>query len=130
MRRRTSVISFVAVLLAIGASAGCGGSAAGPVDEATARTVLTQTLDAWVGGKQATELRARTPEIIVVDQQWTDGAKLVDYELVGAGSFDGQTLRAPVNLTVVEPRARSPKKLPANFTVGLQPVVTVVRVME
>jgi hypothetical protein len=127
---RGSHTAIGALLLTVIACAGCGGSAAGPVDEATARTVLTQTLDAWVGGKAATELRARSPEIIVVDQQWTDGAKLVDYEVVGMGSFDGKTLRAPVNLTVIEPRARSSKKLPANFIVGLTPVVTVVRVME
>jgi hypothetical protein len=122
--------ALVAVLIAASAVVGCGGSAAGPVDEATARTVLRQTLDAWVGGKQAAELRTQTPEIIVVDQQWTDGAKLVDYEIVGTGSFDGTTLRAPANLTVIEPPSRTAKKQPANFTVGLQPVVTVVRVME
>jgi hypothetical protein len=118
------------LLLTVIACAGCGDRATGPVDEATARAVLTQTLDAWVGGKAATDLRAMSPEIIVVDQQWTDGAKLVDYEVVGMGSFDGMTLRSPVNLTVIEPRARSPKKMPANFIVGLTPVVTVVRVME
>jgi hypothetical protein len=130
MFQRGSHTAMGGLLLAVIACAGCGGSAAGPVDEATARTVLTQTLDAWVGGKQAAELRAQSPEIIVVDQQWTDGAKLVDYEVVGTGEFDGTTLRAPVNLTVIEPPARSPKKTPANFTVGLTPVVTVVRVME
>jgi len=130
MIRRTSRAAISAALLAIAASSGCGGSAAGPVDETTARSMLAQALDAWVGGKQAAELRAQSPEIVVVDQQWTGGAKLVDYEIVGTGSFDGKTLRAPVNLTVIDPRARVPKKLPANFTVGLQPVVTVVRVME
>lgn len=118
------------MLILVGATAGCGGSAAGPVDEATARNVLARTLDAWVGGQPAAELRSQTPEVIVVDQQWTAGAKLVDYEIVGAGEFDGKTLRAPVNLTVIEPPARAAKKFSANFTVGLQPVATVVRVME
>jgi hypothetical protein len=130
MVRRQSHAAVLTALLAVAANSGCGGSAAGPVDEATARSVLTQALDAWVGGKQAAELRAQAPEIIVVDHQWTDGAKLVDYEVLGTGSFDGKTLRAPVNLTVVEPPARSPKKMSAHFTVGLTPVVTVVRVME
>jgi hypothetical protein len=123
-------LTTVALVAALCAVPGCDGSAAGPVDETTARAVLTQALDAWVAGRAAADLRTQAPEVIVVDQQWTDGARLVDYDFAGKGSFDGKTLRAQVNLTVVEPRARAPKKIGANFTIGLQPVITVVRVME
>jgi hypothetical protein len=122
--------TFLCALAIVAACTGCSGSAAGPIDEATARSVLTRALDAWAAGTAPATLRTETPELVVVDQQWTDGAKLVDYELVGLGEFDGKTLRAPVNLTVAEPRSRTPKKMTTSFTVGLQPVATVVRVME
>ncbi len=130
MSTRSPIAAAVAWLLALCACTGCGGSAAGPVDENTARTVLTKALDAWVAGTPAADLRTQDPEMIVIDQQWTSGAKLVDYEIVGLGSFDGNTLRAPVTLALVQPPARAPQKVAANFTVGLQPVITVVRVME
>jgi hypothetical protein len=118
------------ILFMLGVCPGCGGRASGPVDEVAARGVLNQALDAWAAGKRADDMRTQAPEVIVVDQQWTDGARLVNYEILRSGSFDGKTLRAPVNLTVVEPRARTPQKVGAKFTVGLQPVITVVRVME
>lgn len=120
---------FALVVMLLLAPAGCGGAAAGRVDENMARAVLTKALNAWVAGASASDLRTQEPAVIIVDHEWTSGVRLVDYELLGMGAFDGNTLRAPVMLTLAQP-PRPAKKVSANFIVGLQPVITVVRVME
>ena len=121
----------VLAVFAAASLAGCGGGGASRVDETDARAVLVKALDAWIAGTPAADLRASSPEVIVVDQQWTAGMKLVDYEIVGLGTFDGKNLRAPVNLVLGgTPARRANQKVSAEYVVGLQPVVTVTRVME
>lgn len=120
--------ALLVVALGLGAGAGCGGAAV-PLDENAARQALAQSLDVWAAGGRAADLRSRSPEIVVVDQDWSDGCRLIDYELVGVGLFDGKNLRAPVALTLQRP-AGATSKVSASFIVGLDPVITVVRVME
>jgi len=124
---RFAAFALGAILLP--SCAGCA-DATGPADENAARQALTEALDAWTSGGRPAELRRKSPEFIVVDQDWTDGCRLLDYELVGTGLFDGKNLRAPVTLTLQHRSWRGVKKINANFVVGLQPVITVVRVME
>ena len=113
----------------VAAIAGCGEELA-PGDEAAARKTLAAALDAWVAGVSAAQLRQQSPAIIVVDQDWTEGCRLVDYELTGAGLFDGRNLRASVALTLQRPPTGPAKRIAASYVVGMQPIITVVRVME
>jgi hypothetical protein len=119
---------FVAAVL-VGVPLGCGGGQPA-VDDVTVRATLTRTLDAWVAGKPPRDLELGDPSVIVVDHQWSQGTRLVDYDMVGAGTFDGQTLRAQVELQVLRPRDRTAVKTMAEYVVGTHPVITVVRAME
>lgn len=107
---------------------GCSRSAPA-VDGDTVRNTLKSALDAWAAGKPLADLQAADPSVVVVDYQWSGGARLVDYDLVGPGSFDGQTLRAQVDLQLVLPNRR-PAKARADYVVGMHPKITVVRAME
>jgi hypothetical protein len=126
---RNHGLRFLAAAVVVGLLSGCGGGEQ-VVDDATVRATLTRTLDAWVAGTPPRELEHGEPSVIVVDQQWSEGARLVDYDMVGAGSFDGRTLRAEVELQLLRPRDRAAVKTRAEYVVGTHPVITVVRSME
>jgi phage-related protein len=126
---RLSGIHGFAVAAVVGLLSGCG-SGGQVMDDESVRATLTRTLDAWVAGTPARDLEQAEPSVIVVDHQWSEGARLVDYDMVGAGSFDGQTLRAQVELQLLRPRERAAVKTKAEYIVGTHPVITVVRAME
>jgi phage-related protein len=126
---RLSAIHCLAVAVVVGLLSGCG-SGSQAMDDESVRATLTRTLDAWVAGTPPRDLEQGEPRVIVVDHQWSEGARLVDYDMVGAGSFDGQTLRAQVDLQLLRSRGRAAVKTRAEYVVGIHPFITVVRAME
>jgi hypothetical protein len=126
---RLSGIHGFAAAAVVGLLSGCG-SGSQAMDDESVRATLTRTLDAWVAGTSPRDLEQGEPRVIVVDHQWSQGTRLVDYDMVGAGSFDGQTLRAQVELQLLRPRERAAVKTKAEYIVGTHPVITVVRAME
>jgi hypothetical protein len=116
-------------LIAVGMllfAAGCGGSAAGPVDEGLAQSSLAAALDAWKGGKLPSELARASPAINVGDSLWEDGWKLVNYKVHGPAKSYGVHIRVPVTLTVQKPPKKS-QMIKGTYVVASDPVISVIR---
>lgn len=93
-----------ALLLAsvIGSAVGCGRADVKdfiPADE-LARKCLTAGLDAWKAGKTPEAIDATGPAVNMQDEQWKEGKKLEQYEIVGPEKGDDQNLRLRVKLSL------------------------------
>lgn len=70
-----------------------------PADE-LARKCLTAGLDAWKAGKAPDAIGATGPAVNMQDEQWKEGKKLEQYEIVGPEKGDDQNLRFRVKLSL------------------------------
>lgn len=111
------------LMVALAAIVGCGGRPS--LDESTARTSLETALADWKAGKRPEQLSEAVPPIIVVDDAWSKGDKLVNYT-IGAGRNDGQNMHYQVELTTADARGK-PRKQQVTYLVGTDPSITVFR---
>lgn len=74
----------LAILLA-GVVSGCGGHSEMQLkgDTMGAGGALAQALEAWKAGTKPAELAQAIPPMVVVDEAWTAGDKLVSYTIEG-----------------------------------------------
>lgn len=129
------VVAACLIVLATLLLPGCSNSSvANPVDAPQARDVLKIALDAWKKGETSASLASSSTPMTVQDFEWDQGAKLIDYELVGDGRADGPNLRIQVKLTTTgEPvkgkKEAKPAEKKASYVVGTSPRLTVFRDM-
>jgi hypothetical protein len=96
--RRQSV-SFGAVVLLFGVTAGCGtGHARYTPSTDEARSSVEAALTAWKDGKPAGEIEA-TPPVRVVDSAWQAGEQIESFVIGDQEDVDG-TKQFPVKLTM------------------------------
>jgi hypothetical protein len=93
------------------------------VDEPQARAACEQFLTAWREGQQLDDL---PPHIIGGDYQWSNGVKLISFELLPKTHNDGANLHIPVRLTVQKPKGGESQS-EVMYTVSTSPAVTVFR---
>lgn len=124
-------LPFLAILSVVCCGTiGCGNSKkAAPVDPDKARSTLKVTLDAWKEGKQPSDLRARSPEIVAQDADWMRGMKLTEYEVLGEGDERDANLECPVKLRMVNAKGKAIVRT-VTYIVGTDPVLTVFRKVE
>ena len=77
IKRLCQVLLFMASI----AVTGCGEPSATPSDPAKAVVALKSVLDSWKAGETPETLSGRSPSIHVVDLDWEQGYKLVDYKV-------------------------------------------------
>lgn len=90
-------------------------------DEIIAKSVLESCLSAWKAGASTDSLQSHEPPIFVVEDQWTDQAKLLDFSIADRSEFSGASIRFEVEL--VFPR----KKAKVRYVVTTSPALTVAR---
>jgi hypothetical protein len=118
------VLPLVVMLVGV---PGCGGAPrAAAVDPPKARDALRTTLEGWKGGAKPDDLRNGAPSITAQDLDWMAGATLVEYTILGDGTFDDANLRIPVELTLRDPGGRQVRKK-VSYVVGTSPRITVFR---
>lgn len=105
---------------------GCGSQI--KVDAGTAQQALTTALDSWKEGKKPEDLLEESPPIEVQEMDWTNGAKLLDYEIVSDDQPAGQSLVAWVKLKLMSANGRS-SETTAKYIVNTSPEVRVLRLM-
>lgn len=105
-------------------AAGCGGFSAGQKDEA--KGYVQMALDKWKAGGSPDDLKAQATPIEFYEAWWTDGQKLVSYE-IGEVTADNaeQVVRVNVSLTVQKGKAK-PRTETAYYDVSFGPPVKVV----
>jgi hypothetical protein len=102
---------------------GCGGRPS--LDESVARTSLETALADWKAGQRPERLHEAEPPVLVVDDTWSQGAKLLDYKL-GEGRNDGQNMHYQVELTLTDDKGKR-RKQKVTYVVGTDPSITVFR---
>jgi hypothetical protein len=122
---------FLAAVAASGLlllAVGCGPQVkkAAQVDVDIARQSLEAVLADWKGGGSPEAWQKRSPQVVVQDFDWTSGAKLKTYEILGPGEARDANLFCKVRLTV-EKDSRPEEDLVVTYCVGTDPVVTVFR---
>lgn len=121
---RLRMLCLAALLLALG----CGPHRNAPVNVQEAQQTLKATLEKWKQGSQPADLQAASPQIVVQDMDWSAGAKLLDFELLGAGEPVDANLIAQVKLKLLSPEGKAAEKT-VTYVVGTSPVLTVFRDM-
>lgn len=114
-------------LLCLALAAGCG-SGNRPVNPDVARQTLQKTLEEWKGGAKPDALRQASPQIVVQDLDWSDGAQLTAFEILGDGKPVDANLIAQVKLTLRGKDGKEAEKT-VTYVVGTSPVLTVFRDM-
>lgn len=112
---------------------GCSDPArAHAVDPPRAMDALKTALDEWKKGSDLKSLATSSTPMTVQDFDWSGGAKLVDYEIVGDGKPEDANLRVRVKLRLAgaagKPQAKTAEKS-VWYLVGTSPAVTVFRDM-
>lgn len=69
-----------------------------PGDDTQALAAVKQVLEAWKAGESCTNFRAAHPELIVSDEDWSNGRVLRGYELVDQPQAQGGHWRVQVAL--------------------------------
>jgi hypothetical protein len=111
------------------AVAGCGGPyQSAPVNADKARETLAVAMEAWKEGETVESLKEDSPEIVVQDFDWSDGMKLLDYEVLDDGKPESANLVARVKLTLEDKTGAKSEKT-VTYLVGTAPVLTVFRDM-
>ena len=104
---------------------GCGESSATPSDPAKAVVALKSVLERWKAGDTPQSLAGGTPTIKVVDLDWEQGYKLVDYK-ADDGYLAGYDMNYKVALQLKSPKGKMIKRT-AIYTVSTHPDVMVQR---
>jgi hypothetical protein len=108
-------------------SAGCSsGPVHAPVDAAKARETLGTALESWKKGDRVDALQSADPPIYVIDVEWQEGSKLVDYNIAGDGDEKDAHLFCPVNLTVRDTAGKVNKRN-VTYIISTAPKLTVSR---
>jgi hypothetical protein len=83
-------------------------------------------MESWKDGKQPEDLADETPPITVQEMEWSNGAKLIEYQLVEGDRPAGQNLFAKVKLKLELPDGKVSEKV-ATYVVGTSPKIVVYR---
>ena len=110
----------LSVLLIVSLLVGCS-SAPPQSDAVTARSVLESCLDAWKAGESAKSLQNQDPPIYIVEDQWNDQTKLLNFKIADSEELSGASVRFDVELNY------SRKKETVRYVVTTSPALTVAR---
>ena len=106
---------------------GCG-SKFKPVNVATAQNALMTTMECWKEGKSPADLQEEDPPITVEELEWSRGAKLLEYDMVGEDKSVDESLVAQVKIKLEMVDGKVVEKT-ATYIVNTRPEVTVFRNM-
>ena len=126
---KTYIVSFClgfvfAIMGALGTGCSPGGSS--PVNANKARDTLRTALESWKKGDSAKALESASPPIYIIDQEWLDGAKLTDYQIVDDGEEKDAHLFCKVKLTVRGANGQEVKR-DVTYIISTAPNLTVSR---
>src|SRR5207253_7411199 len=127
MSRRTTHAWLIPGLVLAGLL-GCGRTAK-QADATTARDTLNQALAAWKKGDTPEGLQKASPALTVVDRQWQQGIRLLDYQLEGDAEPNGFDVQLSVKLSLQD-RAGKKFKEKAAYNVSTSPALVIVRSEE
>lgn len=115
-------------VVALALAAGCSDTA--PLPMATspekARPAIEAAFAAWKQGKTADELRTQSSPVVLLDDDFGRGRKLLDYKIEGDGTPRGTGLRFDVALTLKD-GGKPPTTRKLAYRVVTEPKVSISR---
>ena len=116
----------ISICLFLSIVSGCTDKAGAPVKLDVAQQTLLSAMEAWKDGKEAEDLLAEKPSIVVQESEWVEGTKLLEYEIVSDDQATGPNLIATVKLKLSKSDGTVTSKT-ATYVVGTSPGLTVYR---
>ncbi len=104
---------------------GCRRSLAPDSDQGTADRALRTALDAWKSGKSQADLEKEQPSIIMNEDDWRVGKRLLDYT-IGEGGLLGRQVRYRVRIKIQDKDEKAVER-DAVYIVDTIPRIVIVR---
>jgi hypothetical protein len=117
------------LLVGLSAIAGCGGKNHVPpaaADPAVARSALEKALDCWRLRITPQELLAAEPPITMADEDWDEGRRLVEFQLLSGEQALGTSIRWPARLKLVRADGRE-RWIDVEYVVYTSPIIHISR---
>jgi hypothetical protein len=121
--RRAALLSCVLLVLGLGVT-GCSRGSRLSLDENTARDSLKTALESWKKGDTQKALKDRSPSIIMGDDSWEAGKRLVRFKVQEPGVSDGVNLHCKVELVLADKDGGESRQT-ITYIVGTSPVITI-----
>src|SRR5262249_8225722 len=113
-------------VLALAVLPGCGKRDAGPAADADAgEKALLIALEAWKGGKSQQEVENGSPSIIMNEDDWRLGKRLLEFKVV-EGSMDGRQVKRKVQIKLQDKDGTTTEKN-ATYIIDTTPRIVIVR---
>jgi hypothetical protein len=120
MKRLTLFIILTLCLLP-----GCHRTLHADVSPAEADKALQTALEAWRGGKSQADLEKGQPSIIMNEDGWRTGKRLLDFQME-KGSLSGRQVRCRVHIKVQD-KDEKPTEKDATYIIDTIPRIVIVR---
>lgn len=117
--------SFFHAALCLCLLAGCGKGSLPPVDIDQAEPALQAALEAWKGGKTQEELVNQTPSILMNEDDWRLGKRLLDYKME-KGALSGRQVRCRVQIKLQDRDGKTVERS-AIYMIDTLPRIVIVR---
>jgi hypothetical protein len=120
MKRLTLFIALSACLVV-----GCGQSLEAAADPAAADKALQTALEAWKSGKSPLDLTKASPSIIMNEDDWRAGKRLLDFDMEKS-SLSGRQVRCRVRIKLQD-KDDKPVDRNAVYIIDTNPRIVIVR---
>jgi hypothetical protein len=120
LKRFTWLVVLAACLLP-----GCGRSLDPPADSAEADRALRTALESWKGGKSPGDLEKERPPILMNEDDWRAGKRLLDFKMLD-GSLSGRQVRWRVRITLQDKGNKAVER-EATYIIDTTPRIVIVR---
>lgn len=105
---------------------GCGKGSIEPADIDQAGPALRIALDAWKDGKSQQVLAEQTPSILMNEDDWRGGKRLMDYKMEEAGALQGRQVVWRVQIKLQQKDGQVEDRR-AKYVIDTTPRIVIVR---
>jgi hypothetical protein len=102
----------------------CGHGPSADIDQAG--PALRTALEAWKGGSSQKELESQTPSILMNEDDWREGKRLMDYQMDDAGSMNGRQVVWRVRIKLQDKSGKTEDRR-AKYVIDTTPRLVIVR---
>jgi hypothetical protein len=113
------------VMLSIGLLQGCHRGLDKDVDADEAAKALQTALEAWESGKSREELEKMTPSILINEDDWRTGKRLLEFKVENC-SLSGRQIRSRVQLKLQDKNGKTLDRR-ATYIIDTTPRIVIVR---
>jgi hypothetical protein len=117
-------VVFIALCLCL--LGGCGPKPAENVNPDEAGPALRTALEAWKSGKSQQDLADQVPSIIMNEDDWRTGKRLLDFQIDEKGSVSGRQVVWKAQLKLQDKDGK-PTESKATYVIDTIPQIVIVR---